>query len=218
MPRVRRQAGDDESLRAAESRPGSSGSPPASWASTEGPNPLGLEGAPPFVGSDEPIPVARARDLEQGEDTFEPPAPEPVEWTPERAAAILRGGFFLARFVDPVAREDEGKQLELWRLDKADALEAGGPLSRMMNRYTPVRTLAGLADEAELGLTLGPLLVEHVRRRGEALAAIENRVVQTAGLGPFDGADPQAARVAPAGGEPVRGPFGPPPPPAEPAA
>lgn len=153
-----------------------------SWASAEGPNPLKLEGAPAFEPPRDRPQVADAARLE-GEE-LPVPAPVPVEWTPERAAAVLRGGFFVARIADPVAREQEGKLLELWRLDAADALEAGGPLSRMMNRYAPVRTLAGFADEAELGLTLGPLIAEQIRRRGQAIAAIEERVMQ--------GVDPRA--------------------------
>lgn len=194
MARSRRSpdpSGAPRSPREAEaSRLAGPGSPDGSWASTEGPNPLGLEGAPAFEPPKERPPVADAARLEHGEE-LAPAPPVPVEWTPERAAAVLRGGFFVARVVDPVARTDAGKLVELWRLDTQDALEAGAPLSRMMNRYAPVRTLAGFADEAELGLTLGPLIAEQIRRRGQAIAALEERAQR--GVDPrvrFDGEVP----------------------------
>lgn len=207
--RRRRPAGEKP-----EASPGgSSGSSDGSWASTEGPNPLGLEGAPAFEPADERPPVAHAADLE-ADDEYRPPPPEPVEWTAERAGAVLRGSFFLARVLDPVARELEGKALELWVIPPEQAVEVGEPLARIMNRYAPVRTLAGFADEAELGLTMGPLLAEHLKRRGLAIKRIEDRLVASVPPGRFEGAQEQAAPSR----ETLLEPQSPFPPPPEPGA
>lgn len=146
---------------------GSAESTPASSVTSSRTDPLELErGAwrPP----DEPPPVRTAAEHE-AEEAYVPAPPELIEWTPERAAAVLRGGFFIVHTVDPVSRLPGGG--ELWRMTQADALEAGSPLARILNRYEPARRLAGVSDEAELAM----ILLAHTRRelaaRGRIVAA-----------------------------------------------
>jgi hypothetical protein len=97
-----------------------------------------------------PADDAAAADLDAlapGEE-YEPAAPEPVEWTPERAGAVFRGGAFLLHQADPLGHEPDGG--DLWRATEADVDAIAPPLSRILNRYAPARRLAGVSDEAEL--------------------------------------------------------------------
>jgi hypothetical protein len=110
-------------------------------AADPGSDPLQLEGAA-FSPPDEPgVPV-------DVDDDYEPPPPEPLEWTPERAAALVKGGGLLLHVADPLGHEPGGD--ELWRATEQDALDIGAPLARILNRYAPARRLAGVADEGEL--------------------------------------------------------------------
>lgn len=210
--RARRQPGEapeDREPGAGRGRPAGPGSPDASWASTEGPNPLGLEGAPGFAPEDDRPPVAHARDLEHGE-LYEPAEPEPIEWTPERAAAVIRAGGFLLHHADPLGSEPGGENL--WRATEEDALAIGQPLSRILNRYAPARRLAGVSDEAELGFELVGYLRSNLALRGR-LVQTKKAAEEQAPPGPFDGAEEQPT---PHAEDLLRGPFPPAPPPADP--
>jgi hypothetical protein len=145
--------------------PGSAGSgertPDFSASTSDGPtNPLGLESdewAPP----EGPTP-ARA-DLDDELD-FEPPPREPLEWTPERAGAIVRAGGFLLHTADGLSREPGGE--ELWRATEADVEAIAPPLARILNRYEPARRLAGVSDETELAIGLMGYARRNLAERG----------------------------------------------------
>lgn len=175
LPRRRREPEDETS----------SGRSPTSSAPAEGPNPLGFEGAPPFVPDDDRPPVAHAADLEAG-DEYVPPAAEPVEWTPERAGDVCRGLGALLHYADPLGREPGGD--DLWRLTETDALEIGAPLARILNRYGVVRQLAGYSDEATLGIVLMGYGRRNLAHRGELVAARQMREGAPP-PGPFEGAE-----------------------------
>jgi hypothetical protein len=129
--------------------------------------------------------------LELERDRFEPPAdtaadtgaaelepyealpPEPLEWTPERAGAVVRGGAFLLHQADPLAHEEGGD--ELWRTTDADVDAIGPPLARILNRYAPARQLAGASDEVELALALGGYAKRNMALRGRLVRAKRQR-------------------------------------------
>lgn len=198
-PRASQPPDDQPSRRRPTSRRGGPGSPDESSASTS-PNPLGFEGAAAFEGGRDRPPVADAASLET--DEHAPPPPKPIEWDADKLGAVLRGGFALVRFGDPVARQPEGRYVELWMIDRAEAAEIAEPLARIANRYTPLRTLAGFSDEAEVGATLLPVVFEHLRRRGEAISLIEQRIAGGLDLSArFEGEKPMQPAT-----EPVREP------------
>lgn len=153
--------------RAGESSPESDASTPDSSASSSsGGSPLDLEtGA--FTAPKEPPPTRTADELAADAD-YEPPPPELIEWTPERAAAIVRGLGFGLHVLDPVGHADGAEDLWRWTMD--DAIEAGGPLSRILNRYAPARRLAGYSDEAELTIIMGSYVRRNLADRGRILA------------------------------------------------
>jgi hypothetical protein len=148
--------------------PASSASTGASSASSRT-DPLDVEpGAwqPP----EESPPTRTAADLNT-DDVYEPPPPELIEWTPERASAVVRGLGFGLHVLDPASRTDGGDQL--WRWTKDDALEAGEPLARILNRYAPARRLAGFSDEAELAVIMGAYVRRNIADRGRLVALQE---------------------------------------------
>lgn len=154
-------------------------------SSPEGPNPLGLDQPPPFEPPQEGQPAQLG-----GETAYEPPAPELIEWTPERAGAIVRAGGFLLHNADSIAQEPEA--LELWRATEADVEAIGPPLARILNRYAPARRLAGVSDEAELAFGLMAYARRNLATRGRAVQAKKER--EAAVSGPQWGPD-----VAPSG-------------------
>lgn len=145
---------------------------------------LGVDQRSPFVPPEEPPPVARALDLEAGEELDV--APTVVEWTPERAAAVMRGVGFMLHHADPIGAEPGGD--ELWRMTEADALAAGAPLSRILNRYDPARRLAGQADEAELAFAMLGYAKSQLSLRGRLVAEKRARDEERPPR-PFEGAE-----------------------------
>ncbi len=159
---------------------GSSASTPGSSAT----NPLGLEGEewqpPDRPTPAEPIPV----------DDFEPPPAEPLEWTPERAEAIVRAGGFLLHTADGLSREPGGE--ELWRATEADLQAIAPPLARILNRYEPARRLAGVSDETELAIGLMGYTRRNLAERGRLITPrrqTEDAAAQGAGVWPEERPD-----------------------------
>lgn len=102
----------------------------------------------------------------------EPPAL--VEWTPERAEALVRGLGYTLHTFDPATSLPGGD--DLWRATATEAREIGAPLARILARYEPARRFAGVVDEAELGAAFVSYAKRNMRQRG--------RVVLAAGDGP----------------------------------
>lgn len=151
-------------------------------------NPFGFESSARHApGEGPPPPVARARDLEADELADAPLEQAPPEWTPAAAAALLRGVGYCGHIADPLHRADHPDAAELWKWTEADAMAAGEPLARMLNRYGPLRALAGVADEAELAFTLTPYVLANLSRRGRIIAATRGPETPA---GPFEGAIP----------------------------
>jgi hypothetical protein len=152
---------------------GSAASTPASSATTSDPaNPLGLE-PDHFTPPAQPVPA------ETGvEELYERPAPELVEWTPERAGNIVRGFGYLAHIADPVSSEPEAA--DLWKATQDDIEAIGPPLSRILNRYEPARRLAGVSDEAELAFGMIAYARSNLATRGRALTAKRQREQEAA--------------------------------------
>jgi len=157
-----------------------------SSAPPEGPNPLGLESAPAFVPDDERPPVAHAADLEASEESV-PADAEPIEWTPDRVASLLKPTAALVHYADPLGREPGGE--ELWRLTETDAAEIGEPLARILNRYSITRTAAGLSDELALGIGVLGYGRRNLVLRGRLVEAKRAREPDVP-VGLFDGAEP----------------------------
>jgi hypothetical protein len=151
-------------------------------------DPLGIEPAG-FEPPDDPT-IAPAEDAE-----YEPPPPEPIEWTPERAGAVVRAGGLVLHMADPLSHAEGGD--ELWRATDADAEAIGAPLARILNRYAPARRLAGVADEGELAFSLLAYAKRNLELRGELVQAERERA---------------EAESRPSTGEGFQGPgpFGPP--------
>lgn len=87
-----------------------------------------------------------------------------VEWTPERAAALVRGFGLALHTFDPAANLEGGDAL--WRATAQEAQEIGEPLSRILARYEPARRLAGVVDEAEMGAAFVSYAKRNMRDRG----------------------------------------------------
>jgi hypothetical protein len=158
-------------------RSAGSGEPTPDSSATKSTNPLELEPdawRPP----EQPTPAQ----LDPGDD-FEPPPPEPLEWSPERGGAIVRAGGFLLHTADGMAREPGGD--ELWRATEADVDAIAPPLARILNRYEPARRLAGVSDETELAIGLMGYARRNLAERGRLVTAKR-----------------QAATAAPADGQP----------------
>lgn len=166
--------------------PGSSATPESAKPTSAG-NLFGFESSARHTPADGPTPppVLTAADLEADELPDGPLEPTVIEWTPDRAAALLRGLGYCASKADPVNRLDHPDAGELWRWSEADAIQAGEPLARILNRYGPLRALAGVADEAELAFELTPYLLDNLARRGRIIAA--TRPAEP--VGPFEGAE-----------------------------
>lgn len=146
--------------------PGSSEPTPSSSATSDA-NPLGLE-PDAWQPPEGPLPA----DTETG-DVFEPEPPQALEWTPERAGALVRAGGFLLHTADGLTREPEGS--DLWRATEADVDAIAPPLSRILNRYAPARRLAGVSDEAELALGLMAYARKNLADRGRVVSAKKHR-------------------------------------------
>jgi hypothetical protein len=151
----RRQAPEDR-----ETKPETPGTSDSSGDvdGAAGGDPLRLEGADwtPPESPDVAVPV---------DDDYEPPPPELIEWTPDRAAAIVKGGGLLLHVADPLAQDPGGE--ELWRATEQDAADIGAPLSRILNRYAPARRLAGVADEGELAFATVAYAKRNLVLRGQ---------------------------------------------------
>lgn len=134
-------------------------------------NALGVEGEPwdPDKRS-EPIPA------DDDVADFEPVAPALLEWTPERAGAVVRAAGFGLHMADNLSNEPEG--VELWRATEADVAAMGPPLARILNRYEPARRLAGVVDEGELGFAMAAYARRNLALRGRVATARKGRADQ----------------------------------------
>lgn len=92
-----------------------------------------------------------------------------VEWTPERASALVRAVGFGLHTLDPAASLPDGE--ELWRATEQEAEEIGVPLARILARYEPARKLAGVVDEVELGAAFVSYAKRNMRQRGRLVLA-----------------------------------------------
>jgi hypothetical protein len=139
-------------------------------------DPLELEGAGGFTPPDEPTIDPGAVD-----DDYEPLPQEPLEWTPERAAAVVKASGYVLHAADPLSAEPGGE--ELWRATEQDAADIGSPLSRILNRYAPARRLAGVADEGELAFAMLAYGKRNLVQRGRLVAARREREAAAPGYG-----------------------------------
>ena len=146
-PQPGKKTPPEEAASAKTSEPERSGRPGRSSA----PNALGVDPGSPFAPEKERPPVARARDLEDAGEDYEPAAPELIEWTPERAGNIIKAIGWALHQADGLSDPIDGDELgaELWKATEDDAIAIGTPLARILNRYQPARRLAGVSDEAE---------------------------------------------------------------------
>lgn len=124
-------------------------------------------------------------DLPEGTvDVLEPAGLDLVEWTPERAASLVRGFGYALHTFDPATELPGGD--DLWRATSSEAREIGAPLSRILARYEPARRLAGVVDEAELGAAFVSYAKRNMRDRGRVVLAAKE--AEGGGLG-FGSAD-----------------------------
>lgn len=149
------------------------GSPPG--------NDLNADPGPAFAPGESTPPPASAAALDQ--DEYAPAPPQLVEWTPERAAGIVRGIGFLLHRADSLGSKPGGD--DLWRATEQDAADAAPPLARILNRYEPARRLAGISDEAELGFVLAGYVKRNLALRGRLAADLRELVPD----GPYEGAE-----------------------------
>lgn len=125
-------------------------------------NPLGLE-------EDEWQPPENPLPADDELSDYDPPPQELLEWTPERAGAIVRAGGYMLHAADGLSREPGGD--ELWRATEADVSSMAPPLSRILNRYAPARRLAGVADEGELAFAMISYARHNLAERGRLASA-----------------------------------------------
>jgi hypothetical protein len=151
----------------APASPASSGDTRDSSDTSTEPNVLGLE-PDTFDPPENPVPA----DADLTPD-YEPEPAELLEWTPERAGAIVRAGGFVLHTADGMSREPEGG--ELWRATEADVDAIAPPLSRILNRYAPARRLAGVTDEFELAVGVMAYARENLAERGRIVTAKRKR-------------------------------------------
>lgn len=100
------------------------------------------------------------------------PVGDLIAWTPERAAALMRGFGLALHTLDPATELDGGA--DLWRATSTEATEIGAPLSRILARYEPARKLAGVVDEAELGAAFVSYAKRNMRDRGRVVLAAKD--------------------------------------------
>ncbi len=98
-----------------------------------------------------------------------------VEWTPERAAAMVRAFGMAAHMLDPATELAGGE--DLWRATSTEAAQIGEPLARILARYSPTRKLAGVVDEAEMGVAFVDYAKRNMRTRGRVVLAAKERSV-----------------------------------------
>jgi hypothetical protein len=155
---------------------GSAADTPSSSATTSD-NPLGLE-EDRWSQPDRELPADTGDDLD-----YVAPPPQILEWTPERAGAIVRAGGFLLHTADPIARDEVAKELEvdLWRATEDDVSAIAPPLARILNRYEPARRLAGVSDEMELAFGMIGYLRENMADRGRIVTAKRRREAEQTG-------------------------------------
>ncbi len=147
---------------------GSAAPTPSSSATTDGDaNPLGLD-PDDWTTPEQPVPAEA-----EPEPDYRPPAPELIEWTPERAGFLVRGAGFVLHTADGLSREPEGA--ELWKATEDDCEAIGAPLARILNRYEPARRLAGVADEGELALGVAGYMRRNLVERGRVATAKRQR-------------------------------------------
>jgi len=97
-----------------------------------------------------------------------------LEWTPERAGAVVRAGGYLLHAADGLGQEPEGTLL--WRATEEDIAAIGPPLARILNRYDAARRLAGHVDEGELGFAMAAYARRNLALRGRVAYAKKTRV------------------------------------------
>lgn len=170
-PQPGKKTPPEEAASAKTSEPERSGRPGRSSA----PNALGVDPGSPFAPEKERPPVARARDLEDAGEDYEPAAPELIEWTPERAGNIIKAIGWALHQADGLSDPIDGDELgaELWKATEDDAIAIGTPLARILNRYQPARRLAGVSDEAELAFAFAGYARRNLALRGRIAATRE---------------------------------------------
>lgn len=129
-------------------------------------NPLGLE-------EDDWLPPENPLPADDDIDDYVPPPPVLLEWTPERAGAIVRAGGYMLHAADGLSREPGGD--DLWRATEADVNAMAPPLARILNRYAPARRLAGVADEGELAFAMIAYARHNLAERGRLASAKRRR-------------------------------------------
>jgi hypothetical protein len=140
---------------------------PTASSSASSSNALGLE-QDTWTPPEQPAPADATVD-----DAYVPPSAEPIEWTPERCAFLVRGAGLVLHTADGLSREPEGA--ELWRATEDDIGMIAPPLSRIMNRYEPARRLAGVSDEAELAIGVLAYTRRQLVARGQVATAKRQR-------------------------------------------
>jgi hypothetical protein len=159
---------------------------------------LGADPGPHFDPKEAAPPPVGAAELDAGDDYIAPPLPE--EWTPERAENIVRAAGLVLHFSDGYGRRPGGE--ELWRATDADARDMAGPLARILNRYTVLRTLAKVSDGTELGAALYGYARRNLGLRGRLVA--DYAEAEPAAL--FEGAEQAPSGTGEVVGGPWRGP------------
>lgn len=195
MPRRSRRPGEPptDPQTTTPAAPGPASSRGSSAGST-GTNLFGLESAP-FEPPDEPDHGQVLGAELEDDGAYEPPAPELIDWTPERAASVIRAGGFLLHTADPLADEQGGEAL--WRATQGDIETMGPPLARILNRYATARRLAGLSDEGEFAIGMLDYAKRNLATRGRLRVQKKARLEaeqENHGGGLFEGpAAPEAA-------------------------
>lgn len=180
MARSRRAPADeplDETQPEDDSRASSRGSSRPSTA-TGGSNPFGLEDAAFEPGAEV------SPQLEPEGDPYEPPAPELILWTSERAGFLLRAAGALLHTADsashvaiaahlerpPAGESCSCEACELWRMTQRNVDEMGPPLAAILNRYAAARRLAGFSDEGALAFGMLAYATQNLAARGRIVA------------------------------------------------
>lgn len=130
------------------------------------PSALGLVGDPFRPPGKDAPPAARRRDLDA--PAFEEPPPVPLEWNPEKAETVLRGLGLLFHQLDPLGSSPHGD--DLWKMTEDDLRAIAPPASRIANRYSTARAVAGYSDEAGVLLGSAPYVKRNLAQRGRVKA------------------------------------------------
>lgn len=198
-PNDKTQTRRNQSKATGEGSPGGRPSTPASETTassksstppTAAEDPFAVESPPPFAPGTEGKPNLEG----VGDDELdEHPDAHLFDWTPERAGAVIRAGGYVLHTADRVAHIDGGEAL--WKATEQDALAAGEPLSRILNRYDGARRLAGMVDEAEFAAAMFDYARRNLALRGQLVRREKAQTDQPRVGGPaFDemAGDPRA--------------------------